>query len=175
MLEVRLDRIDREGTVLLDETVPAGDSLWAGLDQEWAGPVAVRFSVTVAGSGEIVARGSVRGSMDRTCRRCLDPVQREVHHEITLVYVEAPLSKDQETNEPADEGTYLLPPGSISLDLGPALREEVILATNPYVVCSTHCLGLCPECGAELNEASCSCETVERDPRWDALLRLKEK
>jgi uncharacterized protein len=59
------------------------------------------------------------------------------------------------------------------LELGQAVREEVVLAMNPYVVCDPECPGLCPQCGANLKEGPCGCEEDELDPRWDALRELK--
>ncbi|MGB1779712.1 MAG: DUF177 domain-containing protein, partial [Longimicrobiales bacterium] len=59
--------------------------------------------------------------------------------------------------------------------LSKAVREEMILAVNPYVVCEPECRGLCPKCGANLNEGACDCTDDEVDPRWAALRDLKSE
>jgi uncharacterized protein len=61
------------------------------------------------------------------------------------------------------------------LDLSEPVREEVVLAIDPYVVCDPECKGLCPRCGANLNVEVCGCSFDEPDPRWDALRALKEE
>ena len=61
------------------------------------------------------------------------------------------------------------------LDLSGPVREEVVLAVDPYVVCDPECRGLCPRCGANLNIEACGCSFHEPDPRWDALRALKEE
>jgi uncharacterized protein len=74
-----------------------------------------------------------------------------------------------------DEGTRLLPDGAADLDLAEAVREELVLTQSPFAVCAPDCRGLCPQCGANLNEESCECAWEELDPRWEALRALKEK
>jgi len=92
----------------------------------------------------------------------------EFDHELTLVFV------SDASGEDTDEGdAFVFDPVRGSLDLGDAVREEVTLAMNPYVVCDPACRGLCPRCGANLNEGSCDCAEEEVDPRWEALRALK--
>jgi uncharacterized protein len=68
----------------------------------------------------------------------------------------------------ADE-TYPIGERDRELDLAPALREHVTLALAQYPLCSEACKGLCPQCGTNWNQRSCSCKTEERDERWAAL------
>jgi uncharacterized protein len=124
---------------------------------------------TLAGSGEIVVRGRVRGSLRQECRRCLQPVVTEVNEELILVFASAdemgPLEDDGEMR--------ILEEGATYVNLEEAIREEVVLSTDRFVVCDPECRGLCPHCGVDLNIASCDCTTHELDPRWDALRALK--
>lgn len=168
MLKVDLGRLGREGSVLVEARIPPESALWANSGIKWSGPVDVRVRVSSAGSGEIVGRGSVKGTLDQKCRRCLEPVSTEFAEDLTLVFVEG----DSE-DEIADAGAFVLERGAPDLDLGGAVREEVFLAMNPYVVCDPGCPGLCPKCGANLKEGACGCTEVESDPRWDALRELK--
>ena len=41
------------------------------------------------------------------------------------------------------------------------------------VLCRDECRGLCPQCGQNLNTASCDC-APPADPRWDALAVLRD-
>ena len=170
MLKLDLGRLGREGSVLVEALVPPDDALWGGDDLGWKGPVEVRLRVSSAGSGEIIGRGSVKGTLDQVCRRCLEPVSTEFARELTLVFVDHD-SGDEEEFENA--GAFVLERGAGQLDLGKAVREEVLLAMNPYVVCDPECPGLCPECGADLKDGDCGCTRVESDARWDALRELK--
>lgn len=169
MLRVDLGRLAREGSVLLEEEIPADAALWEGSGIEWEGPVDVRVRATYAGTGEIVGRGSLSGRLRQQCRRCLEPVVGDFDLELTMVFV-----TDESEAEAAESGTFLLDPAGNHLDMQDAVREEVILALNPYVVCDPECPGLCPKCGKDLKEGPCDCTTDEPDPRWDALRELEK-
>jgi uncharacterized protein len=56
-----------------------------------------------------------------------------------------------------------------------AVREQVLLALPLKAVCREDCRGLCPKCGAYLNEEQCSCKEHVEDPRWAALKDIRSK
>ena len=60
------------------------------------------------------------------------------------------------------------------LDLHAWARDALALALPTQIVCREDCAGLCPECGADLNEAGPE-HAHERapDPRWAKLSELK--
>jgi uncharacterized protein len=170
MLKVDLGRLGREGTVLVEAQVPADDALWRDSGITWDGPVDVRLKASYAGTGQVVVRGRVKGTLAQECRRCLREVQGEFDGEVTLVF------DADATEEESDGGeAFVFDPSSGKLDLSEAVRGEVILAMNPYVVCDPECRGLCPRCGADLNEGPCDCTAGEVDPRWEALRALKDR
>jgi uncharacterized protein len=164
MLKVDLGRLSREESVLVEARIPQADALWKDSGLDWSEPVDVRIRVSLAGSGEIVGRGSVKGTLRHECRRCLDPVSIEFAVDLTLVFVEGDAEADL-----ADAGAFVLDGNAPDLDLGKAVREEVFLAMNPYVVCDPECPGLCPRCGVDLRKGACDCAETDSEPRWDAL------
>jgi len=170
MLRLELARLDREGAVLVDAKVPADDPLVQGLEASFAGPLEVLLRATYAGSGEIVVRGTLAGALRQECRRCLEPVSGRLSAELTMVF--AP-SDSPGAEDDGDVRPYKAT--AAELDLSASVREELILAIDPYVVCDPDCRGLCPRCGANRNTETCSCAGTESDPRWDALRALKEE
>jgi len=117
-----------------------------------------------------VARGTVRATIVQECRRCLEPVRSPVAAELTMVFVPSDFPDAE------DDGDVRLFKGNAAeLDLGQPVREELVLAIEPYVVCDPECRGLCPRCGANRNTETCACTVAESDPRWDALRALKEE
>ena len=56
-----------------------------------------------------------------------------------------------------DPGVYRLAEPVTQVDLTAAIREEVGLAVPTYALCREACAGLCPRCGADLNEGPCAC------------------
>jgi len=55
------------------------------------------------------------------------------------------------------------------LDLEPVLRDSVVLDLPFQPLCRPDCLGLCPECGADLNEDPEHSHDAPIDPRWAGL------
>jgi uncharacterized protein len=114
--------------------------------------------------GGVLVQGTMAGTYSGTCRRCA----KELVH--------LPFSfRGSELYRPvadAWEEEYVIK--EHQLDLEPMVRDTVALnlPTNP--LCTDDCKGLCPACGTDLNEGSCSCE-VAIDPRWTALKELGER
>jgi DUF177 domain-containing protein len=57
--------------------------------------------------------------------------------------------------------------------LTPLVREQVLLALTDRPLCREDCRGLCPQCGANLNEKVCGCAVEKLDPRLSVLRALK--
>ena len=168
MLRVNLGQLRREGHAEVEIELAADDDLWENTDLAWSHGVKVSVRASYAGTGEVVARGNIAGTLVQECRRCLERVDTEFAEELTMVFVD-------DADEDEDGGAYALEPVGEELELSNAVREEVVLAVNPFVVCKPECRGLCPQCGRNLNEGSCDCTTDEADPRWAALRELKSE
>lgn len=168
MLRVNLGQLHREGSVDVEAQLASDDELWKDTDLVWARDVEATVRASYAGTGEVVARGKVAGTLVQECRRCLERVDTEFEEELTMVFVD-------DADEDEDGGAYALEPVGETLDLSSAVREEIVLAVNPFVVCKPECRGLCPQCGQNLNEGSCDCTQEESDPRWAALRELKSE
>ena len=163
MLKIDLARLEREGRLRVDAEIPSDDPLWEGSELSFGGPLHVVAEASVAGSGEVVVRARLEGELARECRRCLDPVKEVVDRDLTLVW-----APRDELDPEADDGEIR------PLELS-AIREELILGTDRYVVCDPECRGLCPVCGTNQNVGECDCTLEEPDPRWDALRALKNE
>ena len=60
------------------------------------------------------------------------------------------------------------------LFLADVLAEQVNLSLPMKVICRSDCRGLCPHCGANLNNEECRCEKHASDARLAPLARLKQ-
>ncbi len=58
------------------------------------------------------------------------------------------------------------------LDLEELIFTEVVLAMPRKHLCNEDCLGLCQECGKNLNNGPCGCATKTVDPRLAALSKF---
>lgn len=107
--------------------------------------------------------GTLNARLLETCSRCLNEVEREREVPIDVRF-EPGLDVWDE-----GPGLYMLDANREQVDVGPALREELILALPDYSLCRPDCRGLCPQCGTDLNEEECGCVRETGDPRWEAL------
>lgn len=55
------------------------------------------------------------------------------------------------------------------------VRDAFAEAVPPMVLCREDCAGLCPSCGANLNEGPCGCPPPAPDSRWGALRDLADR
>ncbi len=118
------------------------------------------------------ARLSYRQTL--TCTRCLAPVERPVEDEIELAIETSaaePMLGEHELTS-SDLRTLFLE--GDELDTTPILMEQLQLNIPMKPLCREQCAGLCPQCGADRNEAPCDCEERNVDPRWQALEQLRE-
>lgn len=171
MLTIPLARLEREGTLEIQAEIPPEDSIWDGTDFRFSAPLEVSGQAEWLSSGDVLVDLTLRGKRDQVCRRCLEPVAVTLEEELSLLFI--PPGDDE--NEMEDDDARPLSPEATELDLVEVVREELILADRPYVVCREDCRGLCPICGINLNEESCQCSLEEPDPRWDALRALKDE
>ena len=106
------------------------------------------------------------------CMRCLKPVTVPFSNELDLILeVGGGQAPDPEQElEPDDLGLLRLE--DPILETRPILIEQVHLSIPMKPLCKEDCAGLCASCGADLNAASCGCESVA-DPRWQGLAALK--
>jgi uncharacterized protein len=61
------------------------------------------------------------------------------------------------------------------LQLSDWARDAIAVELPQQILCRPDCAGLCPTCGADLNENPHEHEDERLDPRWAALEELKEK
>ena len=126
-----------------------------------AHPVLAEGSVTNH-AGALVLEGTARSTLELACDRCGREFSRE-----KIVRLESLVAQQLEDEE--NDEIILL--DGWELDLDQVVTETFVLAMDTKNLCSDDCKGLCPKCGANLNEGPCRCKP-EPDPRWAALSQL---
>lgn len=132
------------------------------------------YDVALTNTGEgILATGIVRGEATTTCDRCLEEASLDIAGEVSCYYLH---EEPEPTDEDDEEYGLISPEGTI--DIAEVVQGAVAMDLPYVVLCKPDCRGLCPTCGANLNEGDCGCASqaqAEIDPLnpFAALAALK--
>ena len=107
------------------------------------------------------------------CSRCLEPFTLPVDASFDLRYHPHALNTGEGEREVEEDDLTTAFYENETIDLGLLMAEQFYLALPMKPLCSVECKGLCPECGANLNRATCTCTRGWEDPRFAVLKRLK--
>ena len=111
----------------------------------------------------VFVKGTLQGQVLAQCARCLKEVTYPFHIKYDAVFKEIP---DEESGE------YLLADNTI--DLSKVLSDEISLHMPLQLFCSETCKGLCPTCGANLNDGACTCMHAQEEHPVNPFAKLKD-
>ena len=113
----------------------------------------------------ILVHGKILVDVTLECIRCLAPVKHTLEVELQERFRPPPIhdSSSEQIFPIGNEGY---------IDLGPVLRELIIVGIPMHVLCRPDCKGLCSECGQNLNTAPCECQPDTIDSRLAVLQTL---
>ncbi len=174
-VKLRVDDITAEAREL-EFPEPEGEinralGLGAVRDYRLEGPVKVKLAHYRAGT-ELFIQGEISATARGLCARCAEDFVAP--HVRGFRYVLAPRSLGDDgpaatRAEDLEFSTY----GGDEVDLAPLIQEQALLAYSTRPLCREDCRGLCPRCGANLNEGDCACPAESGDPRLAVLHTLK--
>ena len=132
----------------------------------------------------VVFQGRIWGTVLRECVRCLSSFEDTLNAGCEAMF--RPASSVPETkktrfqSKKIEEGDLeedsdeeeAFPIVDHHVDLLPVVREQIILATPIQPLCQKRCLGLCQQCGVNLNEETCGCSSGPFDSRMSALSKI---
>ena len=122
-----------------------------GRELVFSQPVRVHLKYVFDGDG-IIADGSLETVLVENCARCLKefllPFEQTFHERFERVSANSVSDTD-------DTDSYVF--SGDKLDLSNLVRDILILNLPISSLCSDDCMGLCPICGADLNQETCSC------------------
>lgn len=160
-LEVDVE-LDAQGIDLAD----AGAAL--------AGDLRLQGHVRKAGE-EMVLEGTLRAPFNLVCSRCLKDFLRHFQFDVSATYVQPPegrSAKGAATDLDEDNGIMFF---DDEIDLLNGVHEDLVLNIPVKPLCKEDCRGLCPQCGADLNEGECTCRKEAADFRFEPLRDIRTK
>ena len=126
--------------------------------------VAVRVDVSRTTGNGFALRLRLRAGLSGPCMRCLGPAAPEFA--VDVREVNQPGAGDEELRSPYVDK-------SDDLDLARWARDALALAVPSQLTCREGCLGLCPQCGANLNDEPAHEHEREPDTRWAKLSEIR--
>ena len=172
-MEINISQIDESDGLVIEYLYPQGEPDLGDEHSKPVGQAALKLHATREGE-EVLLRGSIGTSVQLDCDRCLASFSAPVRQSFDLLYL--PVNKNrsaQEEHELSDDDLSISYFQGQFINLDDLVREQIQLALPMTRLCLEDCRGLCQQCGANLNEDSCSCKVEQIDPRWAALKGLK--
>jgi uncharacterized protein len=126
-------------------------------------PIPVQLDASRMTGGGWSLRLRLRASLNGPCMRCLEPASPTFSVDAYEV--------DQPGDGPELDSPYV--DGEV-VDVAAWTRDALALELPANILCTPDCLGLCPECGANLNTAGPDHRHEKApDARWAALSQIK--
>ena len=138
-----------------DTAMPICGSVDLPSTQEWdvVNPAQFEGECLCIGEGVYLISGTLTFMIRGACARCTQPVQERL-----VVPFEERFARDASTEE------EIYPFTGNEIDLQESLEEAAFMALPLRLLCKEDCKGLCPQCGADLNEGDCGCVQETSNP-----------
>lgn len=130
------------------------------------------------GADHIRIEGAIRGTLQVACHRCLMLFPLEFNERVDLFLIEEredpETAEDEEKEFEAQDFEYEFFDGEV-IDVDQLVSEQIFLSLPYKVLCTEDCRGICPRCGANLNEESCRCKNDGEDSPFSGLKAIKDQ
>ena len=120
--------------------------------------------VNIGGSIELSAKAVCR--LEYICDRCCEAFESD----FCCSFEEVFKKEDVRVEDDQNPGAVILT--GTAIDIDEIVLANVLVNLPTKRLCMDDCKGLCAECGHNLNQSDCGCDTRPNDPRFDILDKL---
>lgn len=131
---------DQEEGLTVQSTMTAGELDLPADGFQILSPLSIQAHLTKTALA-VTARVEAKGQYAFICARCVAEIEQDRVEKFDFIME--------------------ITPDTEFVDLNSDIREELIIAISPIMVCRPDCKGLCARCGRNLNVETCSCTTSE--------------
>ena len=186
-LQIPIVQIPRKTPLSIEEELDASEI------QDTEGAITTLSGIQISGTittiqKDYLFQGSVTGRFEGPCDRCIEPAQTEQTIPVAWLFElgDAPdamkdfAESDEDDEEEEEEFTEEDDSEQVhyyngdELDLATPAKEEMVLASPSKIYCTDECKGLCPKCGANLNQTTCDCTEELEETNDSGLKALKD-
>lgn len=151
------------GKVTLNGTVCLNDIGFLGGTYSFKEPVNVLGDISNNGKS-LILRAKCAGTMLTQCARCMKEITVPIAFKLDENLVQG------DDGNSYDEDVIVFAGTAIEID--GIVADGFLMNVGGKYLCREDCRGLCPHCGADLNEGECGCDSDTIDPRWAALVDI---
>jgi uncharacterized protein len=184
-MKILLDRLTGTPAPFTFEAKPAWWRERCDGDRELDHQLAESFRIEIIAhrmGSDLYLEGSLSGAVEAECSRCLARYRHALREGFRLVLEPAgdrvPADPDSAEalqkeglclGEDLEAGWYR----GYELQLDSFFAELIALAMPVQPLCREECAGLCPVCGVDLNQSTCTCAELKPDSPFATLAALK--
>ena len=153
---------DYGGRMNVSASIEMDDTEFLGESFKFQKPLKVEGAI-INNTKSLELSAKAEGEMQVHCARCSQPFNVPVKFRIHEILV-------REGSDSADDETVVF--SGEKLDISDIIMNSFLMSVSGKYLCSEDCKGLCPKCGADLNDGDCGCDKDEIDPRWADLQKI---
>jgi len=177
-MEIRIEQLKvRPRQVVFTDSIegfPVLSELAAQEAVSFHGEIRAELVAELVGS-LVEVEGTLSCTVELPCSRCLQPTEQRLELPLSLSFSRQPAhaaepGEERELTE--DEVGLILFEGE-AIDLRSPIEQELLMALPQHPLCRVDCPGLCPVCGADLNQQSCGCSPPQFHGALAALKNFK--
>jgi uncharacterized protein len=121
---------------------------------------------------EVKLEGFLKGVLSLQCDRCLSSFDFPIEHSFKIDIKPVNSLNIEEEKELSEEEMEVSFYESSWISFYEILKEEIYLSIPYKKLCKPDCKGLCPVCGANLNETQCNCKVYKKESPFAVLKNL---
>ena len=110
---------------------------------------------------DVRVKGSISTQIESNCDRCMDTFALDINGDFEIYYRPKPHQRLKDREDMSPEELGILYYQNDTIDLHSTIKDSIQLEIPMKLLCEDNCLGLCTQCGTNLNKVKCQCQKEE--------------
>ncbi len=154
---------DYGGKLEISESFVMPDTHFLGEDFAFSEDCTITGAI-LNNSKSLELEATVSGRATVHCARCGKAMSIDISFPVSEILVREDAAISEEDEAVIYSGN--------EIELDEIITNSFLMNASGKHLCSEDCKGLCPHCGINLNEESCTCADDIIDPRWEKLAEI---
>jgi uncharacterized protein len=129
---------------------------WQGCELTLTRDVIAELDLLKQGA-RVYVSGTVNFQAEMNCSICAEPFRRESTEKLYIEFERGLPATPGHIHELGEDDLVRTYYSQDEVNLLPVIRDTILLSNPIAPQCRPDCKGICPECGANLNQGGCAC------------------